>query len=142
MADGFVATHPNAVCVLEAGEKGAGLFATCDVPKGTYMFDYTGEHMSHSAYRARYPNSVSDYTAATRAPDGTMHFIDGRDEVLGTPSRWMNHNDKPNIGRRSFFPTAGEPRILLYALRDLRAGDELEWDYGDGFWAAHAGKME
>ena len=34
------------------------------------------------------------------------------------------------------------PRILMYALRELHAGDELEWDYGKGYWDAHAGKVE
>ena len=29
--EGYGATHPNAFCVLDAGDKGAGLFATCHV---------------------------------------------------------------------------------------------------------------
>ena len=93
----------------------------------------------------RYPSGVSDYTAATRNPTtGEMHFVDGRDERLGHPSRWMNHDDaRPNVGRRSFFPpSGGAPRILMYALRDLLPGDELQWNYGDGYWAAHQGKVE
>jgi SET domain-containing protein len=54
----------------------------------------------------------------------------------------MNHNDaRPNVGRRSFFPVGGKPRILMYALRDIQPGDELEWDYGKGFWDAHGGKV-
>ena len=145
VSESFALSHPNAFCVLDAGAKGAGLFATCDVSKGSYLFDYTGELLSQAEYNARYPSRVSDYTAALRAPgDGTMHFIDGRDEVLGSPSRFMNHNDqRPNVGRRSFFQTDGSPpRILMYALRDLRPGDELEWDYGKGFWDAHGGKVE
>ena len=111
VSESFALSHPNAFCVLDAGAKGAGLFATCDVSKGSYLFDYTGELLSQAEYNARYPSRVSDYTAALRAPgDGTMHFIDGRDEVLGSPSRFMNHNDqRPNVGRRSFFPTDGSP---------------------------------
>ena len=141
--EAFAAANPNAFCVLDAGAKGAGLFATCHVRKGTYLFDYTGELLNELEYKVRYPSRVSDYTAALRAPDGTMHFRDGRDEVLGSPSRWMNHNDEqPNVGRRSFFPTDGSPpRILMYSLRDLHPGDAMEWDYGKGFWAAHGGKV-
>ena len=110
------------------------------MPKGTYLFDYTGELLEPVEYKARYPNHVSDYTAAIRTPDGRMFFIDGRDEKLGSPSRWMNHNDRqPNVGRRSFFPTepGAKPRILTYALRDLNVGDELQWSYGEGYWQAH-----
>ena len=139
----FAVAQPNAFCVLDAGAKGAGLFATQKVPKGTYLFDYSGELLSKTAYDVRYPNQISDYCAALREPDGTMHFVDGRDEVAGSPGRWMNHNDKrPNVGRRSFFPRGESPRILMYALKDLQPGDELEWDYGAGFWAAHGGKVD
>ena len=143
-SESFTVARPDAFCVLDAGAKGAGLFATCKVPRGTYLFDYTGELLNQLEYNARYPSRVSDYTAALRAPDGTMSFVDGRDELLGTPSRWMNHNDKqPNVGRRSYFPRDGSPpRILMYALRELHAGDELEWDYGKGYWDAHAGKVD
>ena len=114
----------------------------CCVSQGDYLFDYTGELLCKAEYDARYPTQVSDYCAALRAPDGTMTFIDGRDERLGSPSRFMNHNDaRPNVGRRSFFPVGGKPRILMYALRDIQPGDELEWDYGKGFWDAHGGKV-
>lgn len=144
-AEGYAAANANAFAVLDAGAKGAGLFATETVPRGTYLFDYSGELLSKIEYDARYPSRVSDYCAALRNPEGRMFFVDARDERQGHPARWMNHNDKkPNVGRRSFFPTdgAGKPRILMYALRDLHSGDELQWDYGDGFWAAHGGKVE
>jgi hypothetical protein len=128
---GFAVANPSAFCVMEAGDKGNGLFATEYVPKGTYLFDYTGKLLSKLEYDVRYPNRVSDYCAALRDPaTGTMHFVDGKDEELGHPSRWMNHDDrKPNVGRRSFFPADGsQPRILMYALDDLFLGDELQWN--------------
>ena len=113
------------------------------MPKGSYLFDYTGELLEPIEYSARYPDQVSDYTAATRTPDGRMFFIDGRDPHLGEPGRWMNHNDgQPNVGRRSFFPKDAPPRILMHALNDLYPGDELEWDYGKGYWDAHSGKVD
>jgi hypothetical protein len=143
--DGYAAMNPDAFFVDDSGPKGQGLFATCHVRKGTFLFDYTGELLSELEYNARYPTRVSDYTAALREPDpGIMHFVDGRDERAGHPSRWMNHDGKqPNVGRRSFFPRDGSPpRILMYALRDLRPGDELQWDYGDGYWKARSGLVE
>jgi SET domain-containing protein len=142
--ESFAAAHPDAFCVLDAGAKGAGLFATRPVARGTYLFDYTGELLDQTQYQARYPDRVSDYTAAIRAPDGAMHFVDGRDPQTGSPSRFMNHDDEqPTVGRRSFFPPDGSsPRILMYALREIHTGDEMQWDYGPGFWAAHRGKVE
>jgi len=143
--EGHAHRAPKSMFVAPAGAKGQGLFAAEPIPKATYLFDYTGELLTHSEYLARYPDSVSDYTAALRHPQsGTMHFIDGRDVALGSPSRWMNHASvQPNVGRRSFFPPDGSaPRILMYALRNMDVGDELQWDYGDGYWAARGGLVE
>ena len=92
----------------------------------------------------RFPNQVSDYCAALKNPgNGVLTFVDGQDERLGSPSRWMNHDGaRPNVGRRSFFPRDGTPpRILMYSLRELQPGDELQWNYGDGYWAARSGHV-
>lgn len=160
----YLASHPDAFVVLDAGDKGKGLFCTCHVPKGTYLFDYAGELLSQAEYDARYPNQVSDYAAALRTHDGSMRFIDAQNEecmlieectlVDGaeacslvshcSPARWMNHDDRtPNVGRRSFHPSdSATPRILMYTLVDLQPGDEMQWDYGKGYWAAHSGKVD
>lgn len=139
------AFHTACFYVDDAGPaKGKGLFTSSFVPRGTYLFDYTGDLLDEEQYHHKYPSRVSDYCAALRNPaTGVMHFVDGVDERKGSPSRWMNHaDDKPNVGRRSFFPKDGtSPRILMYAIKDLEPGDELMWNYGDGFWAAHAGKV-
>jgi len=142
-ADSVCAAHSDAFAVAEAGAKGLGLFAMQRVPKGSYLFDYTGELLSQTEYDVRYPNSVSDYTAGLRLPSGQMHFIDGRDEVLGAPGRFMNHDGgRPNVGRRTFCEAGAPPRILMYAIRDIDVGDELQWNYGDGYWAARDGLVE
>ena len=142
--ESLFAADPQCVCVLDAGAKGAGLYSTQFVPKGTYLFDYTGELLSKTEYDARYPNKVSDYTAGIRDPTtGIMSFIDGRDEQLGTPARYMNHDGRrPNVGRRSYIVPDGEPRILMYSLRDIEPGDELQWNYGDGYWMARSAPVQ
>ena len=143
--EGYAACHPTCFFVDDAGSKGRGLFSTQHVKKGTYLFDYSGDVLTKAEYGRRYPSQVSDYCAALRNPSsGVMHFVDGIDQKKGSPGRWMNHcDDKPNVGRRSFFPADGSnPRILMYAIRDLNPGDEMSWDYGKGFWDAHGGKVD
>jgi len=126
----------TALSVSDSPGKGLGLFAIEHIPKGTFLFDYTGEKLSKTEYDVRYPSGVSDYTAGMRTPSGRMDFIDGRDSMLGAPARYMNHDSQtPNVGRRTFC-VEEECRILMYALRDLHPGDELQWNYGDGYWAA------
>ena len=141
--ESHVTDHPDSVFIDEAGAKGLGLFASEHIPKGTFLFDYSGELLSEKEYRRRFPSGVSDYVAGLRSPStGTLSFVDGTDARLGYPSRYMNHAGQPhaNVGRRTFCevgPTGAEEcRILMYALRELRPGDELVWDYGKGYWDA------
>ena len=130
--------------VLDAGHKGQGLFASKGIAADTFLFDYTGEVLDFVEYYARYPDGVSDYTAAMRRPsDGAMFFVDGRHEQLGSPSRWMNHDAAaPTVRRCTFFPpgehseTGGRGRICMYTTRALRKGEALEWNYGEGYWRA------
>ena len=143
--ESHVTHRPESVFVDDAGEKGLGLFATEEIPRGTFLFDYSGEIISEKEYRRRFPSGVSDYVAGLRSPStGTLSFVDGTDAQLGYPSRYMNHASQPNanVGRRTFCevgPTGVEEcRILMYALRDLRPGDELVWDYGKGYWDARS----
>lgn len=129
--------HPNCVCVLDAGPKGSGLFATEEIPRGVFLFDYSGQFMDKAAYHAKYPGGCSDYTAAIKTPDGAMFFVDGAHEELGSPSRWMNHDHvSPTVQRRSFFDDGHEPRICMFSARKIAAGEELQWNYGQGYWDA------
>ena len=84
----------TALAVSESPGKGLGLFAIDHIPKGTFLFDYTGEKLSKAAYDVRYPSGVSDYTCGMRTPSGRMDFIDGRDATLGAPARYMNHDSE------------------------------------------------
>jgi len=142
-SQGFCAAHPDAFAVSDAGGKGLGLFAMQRVPKGTYLFDYTGDLLTQTEYDVRYPDKVSDYTCGLRLPTGQMQFIDGRDMTLGAPARFMNHDgERPNVGRRTFCEEGAAPRVLMYALRDLDVGDELQWNYGKGYWDAREGLIQ
>jgi len=134
-SDSLYAIQPGAFYVDEAGPKGRGLFAAQFIPRGAYLFDYTGDLLTKAEYDSRYPTRVSDDVAGVQDRDGTMYFIDGSDEVRGYPARFMNGSRKPNV-RRQTDVTGLQPRILMFALTDIRLGDELQWDYGAGYWDA------
>jgi len=34
------------------------------------------------------------------------------------------------------------PRVLMYASKRIEAGEELQWDYGAGYWAAREGLVD
>lgn len=46
--------------------------------------------------------------------------------------RLVNHSRLlPNLKARALLDEAGEPRVVLFAARDIQAGEELMFDYGD-----------
>ena len=42
---------------------GSGLFATADIPKETYLFDYEGERLTEPEMFARYPDGQGRHVA-------------------------------------------------------------------------------
>jgi SET domain-containing protein len=50
-------------------------------------------------------------------------LIDGASN--GNESRWINHSCAPNCEARE-----EDGKVFIYALRDIRRGEELNYDYG------------
>jgi SET domain-containing protein len=94
---------------------GLGLFALQPIPRGKLVVEYTGELLpAEAAYRqgGRYLFEVNSRWIVNGA---------GRQNI----SRYINHSCRPNCEPR----TRGM-RILIYARRHIRAGEELTYDYG------------
>ena len=116
--------------------KGEGLFATAPISKGTYLFDYEGERLTEDEHFARYPNADGRYVACIDAvlPWLAPTYIDpvDADHPRSNLSRWMNHSRRRMnvIKRKQRFG-----RLMhMYAARDIEAGEELCFDYGDSYW--------
>jgi SET domain-containing protein len=101
---------------------GHGVFAPRQIRKGTHIIEYLGEHVSPELADARY--------AGKHAQDGhTFLFTVDNKTVIdagvdGNEARFVNHGCDPNcqtvqIGRR----------IFIEALRTIRPGEELAYDY-------------
>ena len=48
----------------------------------------------------------------------------------------------PQVKRSTKFDDPAGPRVLMYASKRIEAGEELQWDYGAGYWAAREGLVE
>ena len=98
---------------------GRGLYATQDIQKGKFVAEYTGK---------RIPTAHAD-TLGTRY----LFEIDEKWTVDGSPrtniARYMNHSCEPNCEAE-----IDGHRIFLYATRDIRAGEELTFDYGKEYF--------
>lgn len=102
---------------------GRGVFALRDIPAGTRIIEYRGEIISWQEAQDRHPHDPQD-------PNHTFYFhIDDETVIDGThhgnSARWINHSCAPNCEA-----TEEEGRIFIYSLRDIQAGEELNYDYG------------
>jgi len=102
---------------------GKGVFALTKIPKGEAIIEYKGELITWKQAQRRHPHDPDD-------PHHTFYFhIDDKRvidaAVGGNAARWINHACKPNCEADEI-----DGRIFIKALRKLRPGDELCYDYG------------
>jgi SET domain-containing protein len=106
-----------------SGVHGKGVFALSDFAKGETIIEYVGEIITWKEALRRHPHDPKD-------PNHTFYFHIDEKHVIdakygGNSSRWINHSCKPNCE-----PDEVEGRIFIKALRDIQAGEELNYDYG------------
>ena len=99
--------------------RGLGLFTRKPISRGALVIEYTGRLLpAEEAYRkgGRYLFEVN-----------SRWIIDGAGrENIG---RYINHSCRPNCEPR----TRGK-KVLIYARRNIKAGEELSYDYGKEYF--------
>jgi len=111
------------VQVRRSGVHGKGVFALQDIAEGETLYEYVGEIISWDEAQDRHPHDPSD-------PNHTFYFHVNEDKVIdalhgGNSSRWINHSCNPNCEADE-----ENDRIFIKALRNIKAGEELNYDYG------------
>ncbi|SFV02703.1 hypothetical protein SAMN05216350_1158 [Polaromonas sp. YR568] len=106
-----------------SGVHGKGVFAVQDLAEGETLIEYVGEIINWKEALRRHPHDPKD-------PNHTFYFHIDEDHVIdakhgGNSSRWINHSCKPNCEADEV-----EGRVFIKALRNIKAGDELFYDYG------------
>ncbi len=97
---------------------GRGVYATKRIRKNTRIIEYTGKRI---AWESVPDDSDDPHTFLFGVDDGTV-VIDPR--VGGNDARWINHSCDPNCEA-----IEEDGRVFIYALRDIRPGEELFYDY-------------
>lgn len=112
--------------VRRSGVHGKGVFALKDIAAGETIIEYVGEVISWKEADKRQSSDPDD-------PNHTFFFSikDGKKvidaAVGGNAARWINHSCKPNCESDEDDDTH---RVFIKALRDIKAGEELNYDYG------------
>lgn len=108
---------------------GRGVFAACDIPKGTRIIEYCGKRLTHPEADAIYGGSVeTGHTFLFTLND--EYVIDANQR--GNAARWINHGCAPNCESVCEEDDSGRPereRVFIDAIRDIKAGDELLYRY-------------
>ncbi len=106
-----------------------------DIALGETLIEYVGEIIEWSEALQRHPHDPQQ-------PNHTFYFQVNETLVIdalvgGNSSRWINHACEPNC-------EADEQngRIFIKALRNIKAGEELSYDYGLILDQAHSPKLK
>ena len=135
--------------------KGAGAYATAPIAAGAFVAFYEGETCTRAEAASRYWDGA-DATAADvdwyrdrvrrRVPmtgdylfDLGSTFVDAEDFHRSNWCRFMNDAKKgtlaANVDTR-VDRAMPEARLAFFAVRDIAAGEELQYSYGASYWDA------
>lgn len=104
---------------------GNGLFARRKIPAGTRAIEYGGKRITAKEADRRHPANPDDPFHTFFFALSSGEVIDGGDR--GNDARWINHSCMPNCEAQE---SRHGKRVYIVALRDIKRGEELFYDYG------------
>ncbi len=108
--------------VRKSGIQGRGAFATQTIRKGQRIIEYEGERISTIEADRRYDESSMKRHHTFLFTLDPRTVIDGA--MDGNESIYINHSCDPNCEA-----VITDGRIHIHAVRTIRAGEELGYDY-------------
>lgn len=105
--------------VVRRGINGLGLFTDIAIKEGDFIIEYWGEVIDEAEANKRGGKYLFQ-TGKDRHVDGTT-----RENI----ARYINHSCKPNCEVK-----VKKGCIYIYAYRNIKAGEELCYDYGEEYW--------
>lgn len=108
--------------IRESAIAGKGAFALRPIKKGERLIEYTGERIPHPVADERYDDDTMEehhtflFTVSSRTVIDASHG--------GNESRFINHSCDPNCESE-----IENGRVYIFALRDIKPGEELAYDY-------------
>jgi SET domain-containing protein len=111
--------------VRRSGVHGRGVYAIRPIKKGETIVEYKGQMITWKQAERRHPHNPKD-------PDHTFFFHIDEEHVIdaavgGNAARWINHACNPNCESDI---DEDQHRVFIKALRGIKPGEELFYDYG------------
>jgi SET domain-containing protein len=104
---------------------GLGLFATEEIKKGQFILNYTGRKLT-----TEQAEKLEDRGAKYLYEINSRWTIDGANHR--NVGRYANHSCRPNAESDS----RGH-RVFIRAIKRIKPGDEITYDYGEDYFAAY-----
>lgn len=108
---------------------GYGLFAEEKIEEGELIAEYSGSVRRVNRLKPDTNPYVTGYPTIWRF--AKYYFVDALE--IGKETRFVNHSEKPNAKL-----DAGIDRDVLHTLmlakRDIKKGEQIKFDYGEGYW--------
>lgn len=108
--------------VRRSGIHGKGVFALKPILKGETIIEYLGEVITWKQAQRQPPHNPDEPNHTFLFHLDDRHVIDGTRG--GNAARWINHACAPNCEAED-----NDGRIFIKALRNIRPGEELNFDY-------------
>ena len=118
---------PNGLSVRESPLHGQGCFAAVRFFEGSRIAEYAGERITRKEAMLRMKKSAGKRISELDAD----WYIDG--SVNGNQTQFINHSCDPNADALVVGPT-----MLIIALREIAAGEEITVDYLNSFELDHS----
>ncbi|MDB3872844.1 SET domain-containing protein-lysine N-methyltransferase [Pelagibacteraceae bacterium] len=108
----------------KSGINNLGLFAKGDINKGEKVIEYKGKKFTHKQVEEndRYDNSKAIYLFTLNE----RYVLDG--DTKTNTAKYINHSCDPNCEVDII-----KGKIWIIAIKDIKKGDELSYDYGFGY---------
>jgi uncharacterized protein len=133
---------PRKIVARRSAIHGNGVFAAAPIAKGERLIEYKGLRRTHE--------DVDNGDTGDVESGHTFLFTLNDEYVIdanfgGNTARWMNHSCAPNceaVMEEADGDDRTKDRVFIEAIRAIKAGEELTYDYGITLDEPHTARLK
>jgi SET domain-containing protein len=109
---------------VKKGINGLGLFTLVPIKKGDCIIEYVGDILTTDEEVQKRGGQYLFEVSKKKTIDGSVRW---------NTARYINHV----CTKQNCEVEIRQTRVFIYAKRNIKAGEELSYDYGKDFWKEH-----